>query len=100
MMVFVDRIDAGRRLAAELADLANDPHAIVLGIPRGGVVVAGEIARALRLPLDIFLARKLGVPGQEELAFGAVTADGTRYLDEEIVRAARLTETQIDQITR
>ena len=99
-MVFVDRIDAGRRLATELADLANDLHAIVLGIPRGGVIVAGEIARALRLPLDIFLARKLGVPGQEELAFGAVTADGTRYLDEEIVRAVRLTETQIDQITR
>jgi putative phosphoribosyl transferase len=100
MMVFADRRDAGRRLAVELADLANDPQAIVLGIPRGGVVVAAEIARALRLPLDIFLARKLGVPGQEELAFGAMTADGTRYLDEEIVHATRLTETQIDQITR
>ena len=100
MMVFADRCDAGRRLAAELTDLANDPQAIVLGIPRGGVVVAAEIARALALPLDVFLARKLGVPGQEELAFGAITADGTRYLDEEIVRATRLTGAQIDQITR
>jgi putative phosphoribosyl transferase len=98
-MVFADRVDAGRRLATALSDLVGDAESIVLGIPRGGVVVAAEIARVLRLPLDVFLARKLGVPGQEELAFGAVTADGARYLDEEIVRAARLSEAEVDRIT-
>jgi putative phosphoribosyl transferase len=98
-MIFQDRSDAGRQLAAALSDLADSPNAIVLAIPRGGVAVAAEIARALHLPLDVFLARKLGVPGHEELAFGAVTANGTRYLDEQIVRQARLTKARIDQIT-
>jgi putative phosphoribosyl transferase len=98
-MLFADRSDAGRQLAAALADLADSPTATVLGIPRGGVAVAAEIASALHLPLDIFLARKLGVPGDEELAFGAVAADGTRYLDEKIIRAVGVTRPQIDQIT-
>jgi putative phosphoribosyl transferase len=98
-MIFEDRSDAGRQLAAALSDLAASPNTIVLGIPRGGVAIAAEIARALHLPLDVFLVRKLGVPGQEELAFGAVTANGTRYLDEQIVRRARLTHARIDRIT-
>ena len=98
-MVFQNRIDAGRQLATRLSDLTGSPDTIVLGIPRGGVVVAAEVAKTLGLPLDVFLARKLGVPGQEELAFGAVTADGARYLDSEIVRLARLAEPQIERIT-
>ena len=97
-MIFADRSDAGRQLAAALCDLADSPQTIVLGIPRGGVAVAAEIARALRLPLDVFLARKLGVPGHEELAFGAVAANGSRYLDQQIVRLTGLTEPEIDQI--
>lgn len=98
-MIFADRKDAGCRLAAALGELGELREAIVLGIPRGGVAVAAEIARALRLPLDAFLARKLGVPGHEELAFGAVAANGARYLDPQIVRMARLTENQVDCIT-
>lgn len=98
-MLFANRSDAGRQLATALADLRDSPDAIVLGIPRGGVAVAAEIARSLHLPLDIFLARKLGVPGHEELAFGAVAANGTRYLDAQIVQHARLTQEQIDEIT-
>jgi putative phosphoribosyl transferase len=98
-MIFADRSDAGRQLAVPLGEFANSTSAIVLGIPRGGVAVAAEIARTLRLPLDIFLARKLGVPGHEELAFGAVASNGTRYLDEKIVRYARLSEAAIDEIT-
>jgi putative phosphoribosyl transferase len=98
-MRFADRSEAGRQLAAALSEFADSPNAIVLGIPRGGVAVAAEIAHALHLPLDVFLARKLGVPGQEELAFGAVAANGTRYLDKQIVSAARLTQAEIDNIT-
>ena len=99
-MFFANRSDAGRQLAAALADLASSPNAIVLGIPRGGVTVAAEIASALNLPLDVLLARKLGVPGDEELAFGAVAADGTRYLDRKTIRTVGLTQPQIDDITQ
>ena len=72
---------------------------IVLGIPRGGVPVAAEIAKALHAPLDIFLSRKLGVPGQEELAFGAIATGNTRVLDREVIEAANISEQQIEQIT-
>ena len=102
-MLFANRSDAGRQLAAlltaELPGLQDSSNAIVLGIPRGGVAVAAEIAGALKLPLDVFLARKLGVPGHEELAFGAVAANGTRYLDGQIVRHTGLTQAEIDEIT-
>ena len=80
-MIFEDRADAGRRLAGRLTEFADRRDVVVLGIPRGGVVVAYEVARALGVALDIFLSRKLGVPGQEELAFGAVAAGDGRYLD-------------------
>ena len=72
-------------LAQRLKDYANRKDVIVLGIPRGGVPVAFEIAEALGAPLDIFVARKLGVPGQEELAFGAIASGGVRVLNDEIV---------------
>jgi len=75
---FHDRFEAGRVLATRLSAYANRDDAIVLGLPRGGVAVAYEVARALHLPLDVFIVRKLGVPGQEELALGAIASGGVR----------------------
>lgn len=98
-MIFRDREDAGRRLAAALGAYAGR-DVVVLGLPRGGVPVAYEIARALGAPLDVFLARKLGVPGHEELAFGAVAAGGGRVLDGEMVRRLRIPEEAVERITR
>ncbi len=98
-MVFEDRADAGRQLAKQLGRYAHRPDVIVLGVPRGGVSVAFEVATALHAPLDVFLSRKLGVPGQPELAFGAVSAGGGRYLDEGIVRSAGISNAQVEQIT-
>jgi putative phosphoribosyl transferase len=74
--MFTDRVDAGRRLAAKLKGYDRAPGAVVLGIPRGGVVVAAQVARELHLPLDIVFAAKVGAPGNPEYAIGAVTADG------------------------
>ena len=99
-MSFRDRQDAGRQLARLLTKYANHEDVLVLGIPRGGVPVAFEIATALHAPLDIFLSRKLGVPGQEELAFGAVAAGDGRFLDYEIIQAAGISPAQIEQITQ
>lgn len=99
-MIFRDREDAGRQLAEQLKWYAGREDVVVLGIPRGGVSVAFEVARALRAPLDIFLSRKLGVPGHEEYAFGAVAAGNGRYLDEEIIRSTGTTEEEVERITR
>ncbi len=99
IMIFKDRADAGRELAKRLGNYANRADTIVLGIPRGGVAVAFEVAQALHLPLDIFLSRKLGVPGQEELAFGAIAANDGRFLDEQVIRATGISEQQIESIT-
>ena len=79
---FRDRSEAGRLLAAKLAAYANRPDVLVLALPRGGVPVAYEVARALGAPLDVFLVRKLGVPGHEELAMGAVATGGVRVLND------------------
>ena len=98
-IVFRDREEAGRKLAERLRAYANRKDVIVLGIPRGGVPIAFEVAKALNAPLDIFLSRKLGVPGQEELAFGALATGDTRVLDREIIEAIGIPEEQIDQIT-
>ncbi|HKV52431.1 MAG TPA: phosphoribosyltransferase family protein [Gemmatimonadaceae bacterium] len=102
-MPFVDRADAGRQLGATL--IARLPHLkdqrpIVLGIPRGGVIIGREVARALAAPLDVIVARKLGAPGQEELGIGAVAPDGTRVLDDDIVTALAVTDAYIDDVTR
>jgi putative phosphoribosyl transferase len=86
-MQFADRADAGRILARALQHLAGRRDLIVLALPRGGVPVGYQIARALSAPLDIFTVRKLGVPGQEELAMGAVASGGVRVLNEEVVAA-------------
>ena len=98
-MIFKNREEAGRQLAKKLGAFANREDVTVLGIPRGGVPVAFEVAQALNAPLDIFLSRKLGVPGQEEVAFGAIAAGDGRYLDEQIIEAAGISGEQIERIT-
>lgn len=93
-MVFEDRRDAGRRLARELRGYASEPDLLVLALPRGGVPVAHEVAKALDAPLDVFLVRKLGVPGNEEFAMGAIATGGVRIINEYVVRQLGLsTET-------
>jgi putative phosphoribosyl transferase len=94
-MIFKDRSDAGKQLAVRLAFLKDQPNVIVLGIPRGGVVVAAEIARALNAPLDVFLAHKLGAPFNPELAIGAITSTGEVLLDELLVAELRLPQKEI-----
>ena len=89
-MRFRDRREAGQRLGEALAHLNARDDLVVLGLPRGGVPVAAEVARALRAPLDVFVVRKLGTPGQEELAMGALASGGTRVLNDEVVRALRI----------
>jgi len=95
---FRDRTEAGRQLAAKLRTYANRPDVTVLGLPRGGVPVAFEVASTLGAPLDIYLVRKLGVPGYEELAMGAVATGGVRVLNDEIVRALRIPDYVIDAV--
>lgn len=89
--VFDDRVDAGRQLAAHLEPLRGQ-DIVVLGLPRGGVPVAFEVARALRAPLDVLVVRKLGVPFHSELAFGAIGEDGVRVINDIVVREAALTD--------
>ena len=98
-MIFRDRVDAGRQLAKRLGSYANRGDVIVLGIPRGGVTVAYEVARALNAPLDVLISRKLGVPGQEELAFGAIAAGDGRYLDQRVIQATGISEQEIARVT-
>jgi putative phosphoribosyl transferase len=98
-MFFKDRRDAGRQLARDLSRYAGDRDVVVLGIPHGGIPVAFEVAQALQAPLDVFLSSKLGVPGNEELAFGALADNGSRVLDQSIVRAAGISPQQVQQIT-
>jgi predicted phosphoribosyltransferase len=93
---FHNRTDAGRQLAERLAAYADRPDVLVLALPRGGVPVGYEVARALGAPLDVFLVRKLGVPGYEELAMGAVASGGVRVLNDEIVRGLGISEDEID----
>jgi putative phosphoribosyl transferase len=97
---FADRFHAGRFLAAHLRRYAHRPGVLVLGLPRGGVPVAFEVARALDAPLDVFVVRKLGVPGQEELAFGAVASGGVRVVSDELVRILLLSPETIKEISR
>jgi predicted phosphoribosyltransferase len=96
---FADRTEAGRRLATELARYADRPDVIILALPRGGVPVGYEVARALRAPLDVFVVRKLGVPGHEELALGAVASGGVRVLNDQVVRALRIPPDVIEAVT-
>lgn len=98
-MIFPNRTEAGRRLALLLHEYANRKNVIVLGIPRGGVPVAFEVARTLRAPLDVLVLRKLGVPGHEELGFGAIASGGIRALNSEIVEALRISPRDIELVT-
>jgi predicted phosphoribosyltransferase len=95
---FRDRRDAGRKLAEKLSASFKAPNLLVLALPRGGVPVAAEVARALNAPLDVFLVRKLGVPGHEELAMGAVATGGVRVLNDEIVYSVGISNQVIDAV--
>jgi putative phosphoribosyl transferase len=97
-MLFKDRTAAGQVLAKELAAYANRSDVLILALPRGGVPVAFEVAKALKAPLDVFLVRKLGVPGQEELAMGAIASGGVRVLNDEVVAGLGLSETIINKV--
>jgi putative phosphoribosyl transferase len=98
-MIFADRAEAGRELASHLRSYANRDDVIVLGTPRGGVPVALEVAKALAAPLDVLVLRKLGVPGREELAFGAIASEDVRILDPYIVQSLGLTPADIERVT-
>ena len=97
-MIFKDRADAGRKLAARLTRYADHQDVLVLALPRGGVPVAYEVARELKAPLDIFLVRKLGVPGHEELAMGAIASGGVRVINEDLVNYLGIPEAVIDVV--
>lgn len=96
--LFADRRAAGRALATLLAHRAGEPGVVVLALPRGGVPVGYEIARALAAPLDVLVVRKLGVPGQEELAMGAIATGGTLVLNEDVLRVAGLGRADIARV--
>jgi putative phosphoribosyl transferase len=95
---FVDRTEAGQILATKLKAYAKRTETIVLGLPRGGIPVAFEVARALHLPLDICLVRKLGVPGHKELAMGAIASDGVRVLNYDVISQLGISSKTIDEV--
>ncbi len=96
---FLDRRDAGQRLAQELGSYANRSDLLVFGLPRGGVPVAYEVAHALHAPLDVFIVRKLGFPGHPELAMGAIATGGVRILDRRLIEMYDVPEDAIDEVT-
>lgn len=95
--MFHDRVDAGRQLARKLARYADREDVLVLGIPRGGVPVAFEVAQALHAPLDVLLVRKLGVPGERELAMGAIASGGARILNRRLIAELGVSEGQLEE---
>jgi putative phosphoribosyl transferase len=97
-MIYRNRRDAGRRLAEKLQAYADQPNVIVLALPRGGVPVGFEVARALHEPLDVFLVRKLGVPGHEELAMGAIATGGVRVMNEDVMRMLPISRRIVDEV--
>src|SRR3954470_21133015 len=97
MVPFSDRHDAGRRLAERLRTSASE-KVVVLGLPRGGIAVAFEVAQALQAPLDVFLVRKLGLPGHEELAMGAIATGNVRVLNPDVVTMLNIPQALIDQV--
>jgi putative phosphoribosyl transferase len=99
MRAFANRAEAGQLLAEKLLDYVGRDDVIVLGLPRGGVPVAFEVANRLRVPLDVFIVRKLGVPGFEELAVGAIASGGVRVLNEDVARALPNSEEVIESVT-
>ncbi|HEY7406836.1 MAG TPA: phosphoribosyltransferase [Gemmatimonadaceae bacterium] len=97
-MRYENRYDAGRRLALSLAEYAGRPDVTVLALPRGGVPVGFEIARALRVPLDVFVVRKLGVPGQPEFAMGAIASGGALVLDQQTIGELRISRDAVERV--
>jgi predicted phosphoribosyltransferase len=97
--MFLDRTDAGRQLATRLRAYAGRRDVLVLALPRGGVPIAFEVAKALNAPLDVFIVRKLGVPGHEELAMGAVATGGVRVLNADVVTALQIPRNVVDAVT-
>src|SRR5919108_5564243 len=97
---FPNRIEAGRQLAEKLEKYAGRNDVIVLGLPRGGVPVANEVAKRLHAPLDVFIVRKLGVPGFEELAAGAIASGGVRVLNEDVANALPNAAEIIEAVTK
>jgi predicted phosphoribosyltransferase len=100
MTPFRDRRDAGKKLALKLSAYAGRPDGLILALPRGGVPVAYEVARALTLPLDIFIVRKLGLPGREELAIGAIASGGVRVLNNDIIRMLSVPDEVINFVAK
>ena len=98
LQVLPDRVEAGRLLAGVLREYVGRTDVIVLGLPRGGVPVAAEVARALRAPLDVLIVRKLGAPGQEELAVGAIAEGGVRVMNQGLQRSLGLTDADMDRL--
>jgi len=97
---FLDRQEAGRELGARLARFAADPGLVILALPRGGAPVAAEVARALGRPFDLLLVRKLGIPGMEETAMGAIAGDGTVVMNDELLAELRLSDAAVDAVIR
>ena len=97
-MIFLNRGEAGRSLAWRLEKYANRGDVVVLGVPRGGVPVAFEVGEAIHAPLDVFIVRKLGVPGHEELAFGAIASGGIQVLDRGLLRALSISAREIEAV--
>ena len=96
---FKDRAEGGRFLAEKLVQYANDPNVVVLALPRGGVPVAYEVAQTLKAPLDVFVVRKLGIPGFEECAMGAIASGGIRVLNDNVISYLRIPVEVVDEIT-
>jgi putative phosphoribosyl transferase len=99
-MIFRDRYDAGQKLAGRLQHFAGDPNVILLALPRGGIPVTYEVARALHVPMDVFIVRKLGVPGHEELAMGAIASGGVRVLNRQVVEQLGIPQSMIESVAR
>jgi putative phosphoribosyl transferase len=98
MFRFRDRYQAGQFLAEHLYEYADRSEVIVLALPRGGLPVGFEVARALHVPLDVFLVRKLGLPGHEELAMGAIATGGVRFMNEDVLLSTRVSQAIIEQV--
>ncbi len=96
-MIFRNREEAGRLLSAELLQYRDDPHGLILALPRGGVAVGYQLSLALHLPLDVFITRKIGAPGNPEYAIGAVAETGSRYLNQEAVSSFGLSGYEMDR---
>ncbi len=100
MASFRDRRDAGRRIASRLTEYKDREDVVVLGLPRGGVPVACEVAKELSAPLDVYIVRKLGTPGREELAMGAIASNGARILNDDVIAALSIPKDDIERRTK